>query len=152
MGVLAYLIGGWQQVNEQEPFHVRLTVDGEMHEFEASCVTVANAAPPTSVFAQGKGPPDMADGLLDVTVVTDFASQAQAVETMGKLFLGTYQEQNCRDQTVRHWQGRNICVETEPAQKYILDGEMAGETPLTLESVPGALKVFLDHDLDEGGD
>lgn len=148
-GVLAYLIGGWQQVNEQEPFHVRLTVDEETHEFEASCVTVANAAPPSSVFAQGKGPPDMADGQLDVTVVTDFTSRAQAVETMSKLFLGTYKEQDSRDQTVWHWRGRNIRVETEPVQKYILDGEMAGEAPLEIEVVPGALKVFLDHDLDE---
>jgi diacylglycerol kinase family enzyme len=110
---------------------------------------VANAAPPSSVFAQGKGPPDMADGQLDVTVVTDFTSRAQAVETMSKLFLGTYKEQDSRDQTVRHWQGRNIRVETEPVQKYILDGEMAGEAPLEIEVVPGALKVFLDHDLDE---
>ncbi len=145
-GALAYLIGGWQQLEEQKPFRVRLEVDGQEETFEASCVTVANAAPPTSVFAQGKGSPDMADGQLDVTVVTDFDSRAHAVETMGKLFLGTYKEQESRDQTVRHYHGKTIRVETEPAQQFILDGEMAGETPVTLEVVSGALKVFLDAD------
>ncbi|MGE9292323.1 MAG: diacylglycerol kinase family protein [Puniceicoccales bacterium] len=146
-GVLAYLVGAWQQIDEQKPFQLRLEVDGQEEKLEASCVTVANAAPPSSVFAQGRGTPDLADGKLDVTIVTDFKSRAHAVETMSKLFVGTYAESESRDQTVLHFSGKKIRIETEPAQSFILDGDVAGETPLTLEAEQAALKVFFDQEL-----
>lgn len=50
-GVLAYLIGGWEQINEQEEFDVELTCDEPTQKIHTASVVVANAAPPTSIVA-----------------------------------------------------------------------------------------------------
>lgn len=41
--------------------------DGEPFSIETNSLVVANAAPLTTILAQGKGNPDYFDGLLDIT-------------------------------------------------------------------------------------
>ena len=67
-GVLAYLVAGMQQLADQAPFSAELEIDGEVNHFDCVAITVANAAPPTSVLAQGFGEVVNDDGLLDVTI------------------------------------------------------------------------------------
>ncbi|MEM9804495.1 MAG: methylglyoxal synthase, partial [Cyanobacteria bacterium P01_D01_bin.56] len=68
LGALAYILSGAQQLFSQELFKVEIEIDGQTSEIESVAVTVANAAPPTSVMAQVFGEVIPDDGLLEVTI------------------------------------------------------------------------------------
>jgi methylglyoxal synthase len=80
-GSFAYLMAGWQKMDEQELFEIEIEADGNIYQFEAGAITIANAAPPTSVLAQGAGQVLLDDGLLDVTILTA-ENKLHAVTTM----------------------------------------------------------------------
>ncbi len=157
-GALAYLMGGWESLTELPLMDVTLTVDGETHRFRAGSVVVANAAPLTSVLAQGAGAPDPADGLLDVTAIVDVADRAEAVRLMADLFargLGVagdlsddapaQQDKDGESEKIRHYRGREIRLEPDPPERLVVDGERAGETPVTFRTCPKALKIIVDE-------
>jgi len=147
-GVLAYLIGGWQQLESQKLFQLKLSVDGKSYEYETGSVTVANAAPNTSVFAQGGGVPAMDDGQADITVITDVKDRADAVEVMSDLFFGVlHEKRDFERDKIKHFRGREIVLDTEPKQKVVVDGELLGETPIRLVVKPSALRVVLNEDV-----
>jgi len=78
LGALAYILAGVQQLGETEAFEATIEIDGTEHNPDVvsqgtvttAAITVANAAPPTSVLAQGFGQVKFDDGLLDVTIAT----------------------------------------------------------------------------------
>lgn len=141
-GALAYLMAGWQQLNEQELFKARIELDGEILDLEAGAVTVANAAPLTSVLAQGSGEVVFDDGLLDVTIMTA-ESKLQAltsiVNTVGAALIRVPATQP----NVNHLRTQSIKISTEPPQKVVVDGEIVGRTPIELHCIPNGLTVFV---------
>jgi diacylglycerol kinase family enzyme len=44
---------------------------------------------------------------------------------------------------IEHWQARHILIEVDPPQPAQVDGEMVGDTPISAEVLPGALKVIV---------
>jgi diacylglycerol kinase family enzyme len=44
---------------------------------------------------------------------------------------------------VQHWQAREIAIEADPPQPVQVDGEMAGDTPVSARIMPGALMVLV---------
>jgi len=68
-GVLAYVLAGIQQLQELESFEAEIETEDKVMTLTAAAVTVANAAPPTSILAQGPAGVIVDDGLLDLTVV-----------------------------------------------------------------------------------
>jgi Sphingosine kinase and enzymes related to eukaryotic diacylglycerol kinase len=54
-GAMAYLMAGWQLLDESGLFEAVIEAEGETYQLQAHAITVANAAPPTSVLAQGAG-------------------------------------------------------------------------------------------------
>jgi diacylglycerol kinase family enzyme len=140
-GVLAYLAGGWRQIRAQEAFEVRVECDGRAHRFQTGSLVVANAAPPSSVFAQGNGSPIVDDGLLDVTTIVDVSSTWEAIDTVLRLMNAGLIHTPAGDR-VMHMRGRSIRVDATPPQNLVIDGEIAGTTPVEFEVVPQSLKVF----------
>ncbi len=68
MGQLAYLTGLWEAIDENQSLSICMQLDdGETHTVDTTSLVVANAAPFTSVLAQGNGEPIINDGLLDIT-------------------------------------------------------------------------------------
>lgn len=45
-------MAGWQTLDQQQPFEIEIEATGETYRLEAGAMTIANAAPPTSVLAQ----------------------------------------------------------------------------------------------------
>jgi YegS/Rv2252/BmrU family lipid kinase len=140
-GVLAYLMAGWQQLQEQDLFEVEIELEGAVQRFEAGAITIANAAPPTSVLAQGIGQVTVDDGLLDVTVMTA-ASHFEAVKTMLSLLGAALTKTSIEQQNVAHFHTRRLQVKTSPPQKIVVDGELLGTTPIAVECIPGGLTVL----------
>jgi YegS/Rv2252/BmrU family lipid kinase len=141
-GTLAYLMAGWRQLNEQNLFDVTAEVEGETYTAQAGAITVANAAPPTSVLAQGIGNVDFKDGLLDLTVASP-ESKLQAVTSLISVFSAALVKTPVNQPNVRHGRIKRIKIETNPPQKVVVDGEVVGTTPAEIECVPQSLKVFV---------
>ena len=69
-GALAYLVSGIQQLRELELFEAEIETDDKIIKVSAGALTVANAAPPTSILAQGPAGILYDDGLLDITIIS----------------------------------------------------------------------------------
>jgi diacylglycerol kinase (ATP) len=150
-GALAYLIAGWQQLNEQELFAIEIEVDNEVYQMNSAAITIANAAPPTSVLAQGKGEVVFDDHLLDVTIATVNVNPQQlvnnpklrAVATMINMLGSALVKTNPEHPDIYHFRTQRIKVTATPPQKLVVDGEVIGTTPVEIECIPDGLMVFV---------
>ncbi|WP_319420264.1 methylglyoxal synthase [Pleurocapsa sp. FMAR1] len=140
-GSLAYIMAGWQQLNEQQLFDAEIEIEGEMRTFQAGAITIANAAPPTSVLAQGIGEVVMDDGLLDITIAT-VDNKIQAVTTMLSMLGAALIRTSAELDNIVHLRSRKVKISANPIQKVVLDGEIIGNTPLEIECLPQSLTVF----------
>lgn len=140
-GSLAYIMAGWQQLDEQNLFEAEIEVEGELQTFPAGAITVANAAPPTSVLAQGIGEVVVDDGLLDITIAT-VDNKIQAVTTILSMLGAALIKTSAELDNIVHLRARKVKISANPVQKVVLDGEIIGNTPLEIECLPKSLKVF----------
>lgn len=141
-GMLAYVMAGWSQLNEHELFSAELLIDGQSYRVDAGAITVANAAPPTSVLAQGMGEVLFDDGLLDVTVATA-ETRFQAVTTVLSALGATLLRSEANHPNMSQLRADNIRITTYPPQKVVVDGEIVGMTPVELHCLPNALTVIV---------
>ena len=150
-GALAYLIAGWQQLHEQEIFETEIEINDQVYQAISRAITIANAAPPTSVLAQGKGEVVFDDHLLDVTIATVQNEEQnnlinpkfRAVATMINMLGAALVKTNPELPDIYHLRTPRIKVTANPPQKVVVDGEMIGTTPVEIECIPDALTVFV---------
>ena len=140
-GPLAYIMAGWQQLDEQQLFDAEIEIEGEIRTFQAGAITIANAAPPTSILAQGIGEVVMDDGLLDITIAT-VENKIQAVTTMLSMLGAALIRTSAELDNIVHLRSRKVKISANPIQKVVLDGEIIGNTPLEIECLPQSLTVF----------
>lgn len=140
-GALAYIWAGIQQLNEQQLFLTHIEIDGVVSEFQAGAVTIANAAPPTSVLAQGLGQVIADDGLLDITIATA-NTKLQTVNAMLNLFGAALVKTTPNRPDIIHLRTQYLKVETNPPQKIVVDGEIIGTTPVEIECIASGLTIF----------
>ena len=141
-GVLAYLMAGWQASDQHLLFDTKLEAEGETYQFQAYAITIANAAPPTSVLAQGAGRVIFDDGLLDVTI-TSAETKLQGIATMLRMFGAALTGTNVDTPHVVHGRTSRLKLSTTPPQKVVVDGEIVGTTPIEVECIPKGLKVIV---------
>ena len=141
-GSLAYILAGWQQLDKQVLFDAEIEIENNTQKFQAKAITVANAAPLTSILAQGTGKVVADDGLLDVTIATA-ENKLQAVATILSMLESALIETNNEIDNVVHLQTKKLKISANPPQRVVLDGEIVGTTPLEIESVPQSLIVFV---------
>lgn len=141
LGCLAYVLGGAKQAIDQKPFKCRVDIDGTSQNIEASAITVANVAPPTSVLAQGFGEVIPDDGLLDITIATsqDFL---KGVGDLAALLTSAIVKQPTSSDTLMCVRAKKLTVDCDPAQKVVIDGEMLDLNPINFSIVPDGLKVL----------
>ena len=136
------MVMGWQQLEQQLLFDAEIEINGKTQKFQAGAITVANAAPVTSIMAQGTGRVVVDDGLLDVTIATA-ETKLQAVVTMLGMLESALIHTNNEINNVVHLQTSKIKISADPPQRVVLDGEIIGTTPLVIETVPQALTVIV---------
>jgi diacylglycerol kinase (ATP) len=140
-GAMAYLMAGWQLLDEQGQFDAVIEAEGEIQHIQAAAITVANAAPATSVLAQGGGQVLFDDGLLDITIATA-ETKLQAVTTMLRMLGAALVQSETQQKNVVHGRSRKIRITTDPPQKVVVDGELVGTTPIEVECIPDGLTVL----------
>ena len=140
-GMLAYVLSGLKQLKDFEKFATTIETDDKIIKIDANAITIANAAPPTSILAHGTAGVIYDDGLLDVTIITP-ESRAGAIAISYHLLQTTNNDEAAERGDVGYLRTKKVKVTTDPPQKVVLDGEIIGKTPVEVECIPHGLTVF----------
>ena len=148
LGVLAYLVAGAQQIATHEIFEAQIEIGSQTSSFSSAAMTVANAAPPTSILAQGWGETLVDDGLLDVTIgvresqESTLATRLQAVNALADLFASALIRKPTNREDILCLRVPQIKISANPPQKVVVDGEIIGTTPVEIRCIPQGLTIF----------
>ncbi|MDM9379733.1 YegS/Rv2252/BmrU family lipid kinase [Chlorogloeopsis sp. ULAP01] len=141
-GAIAYILAGLQQLRQLQPFEVEIETEDKIIKTSAAAVTVANAAPPTSVLAQGPAGIIVDDGLLDLTIVAP-ATKAAAIAAAFHLFQTASTGNAVERNDIGYLRATRFKITTDPVQKVAVDGEILGKTPVEIKCLPASLKIFV---------
>ena len=142
LGQFAYLQGFWHALSEQkaQEFTVQLD-DNEPQKIHTNSLIVANAAPFTTLLAQGGGQPDHYDGLLDVNWLTPNQDATTNVLSIAELLISSMTQANLAINS-HHTNAKKVTISAAQTIKYVLDGEVKSTEKLALEIVPQSLAVI----------
>nr|WP_320010734.1 diacylglycerol kinase family protein [uncultured Desulfobulbus sp.] len=141
-GQLAYLHGFWQAIQNSQNLQVTLTVDEDApFTITTNSLVVANAAPLTTILAQGKGSPNHLDGLLDVTWIDAEKTQGEHLSSLLELALSGVLDLPSGE-SIRHLHAKKISLAVEPKCNYVIDGEVFAPEDLEISINPRSLRVF----------
>ncbi len=141
LGTLAYVLAGAQQIAEQQPFKATIEIDGKVSEFDTSAMTIANAAPPTSVLAQGFGEVIHNDGLLEVTISTS-KTRMDGINTLVSLFAAAMVKTQIQRDDLICLRTNHLKLKTDPPQQLVVDGEIIEANPVEFRCIADGLTVF----------
>jgi len=132
-GLLAYAITLPKQVVGAGESEFRLTIDGRAAQVSGfKCYVVNSGKTGTGLSIDLDF--SISDGILDVFVVSRNPLSIMAAESRF-LHLPT------RQAGLHYWRGREIAIDAQPEQAIWMDGEYYGNSPVTVQVVPGALAV-----------
>lgn len=140
LGVPAYMLSWVTAALRRETFWVRVTVDGEVIERDASAVMLANfGAVLNDLIRLGPGILHD-DGKLDLCVFSPGTAR-DAVRVAWKLLRKDFQADPC----MLYRAGRHFRVETVPPRPVQADGELLGDTPFEVTVEPLAAQLLVPH-------
>ncbi|MCT8988345.1 diacylglycerol kinase family protein [Shewanella phaeophyticola] len=147
MSQLAYLTGLWEAIDENQSLSIRMQFDdGETHTVDTTSLVVANAAPFTSVLAQGNGEPIINDGLLDITWIEASDTSPQQLLSMTELLfagLTDRRDQQAENSAIHHQQAKKVYLTTDAQCQYVIDGELFEAEDMRIEVKPKSLSVMI---------
>jgi diacylglycerol kinase family enzyme len=150
LGTLAYALSALKALTAPELVRYELDLDGHVVVEEGIACVIANSANLGSPNLFLASDVSISDGLLDVFVVN--SANLPTVMTLisgilnpeGKVVeteeLGVEPE---LPRNVRHWQARDIVLNSTPARSVQADGEMIGDTPKHVGLISGGLDVVV---------
>lgn len=158
LGQFAYLDGLWRAVNADITLTIQLSLDdAEPTTLTTHSLIVANAAPFTSVLAQGDGEPNMTDGLLDITWLDSGDEPKEQLLSLAELAIAGWVKEGNKDTDaklpsapstatkIHHAHAKKVNISSQPKCKYVIDGEIFEPADLTIEVQPASLKVFVPY-------
>ena len=135
-GLMAYSIAAIKAMKDATPVKYNLVLDGEEIEVEGVTCLVDNAGNFGVAGFKASKEISVSDGLLDVIVVRD--KSFQSFVGVGKSVATSTPNQD----TVYHWQAKEINISTDPPQSIQVDGEVGWQTPVSISVVPQAVLVL----------
>jgi diacylglycerol kinase family enzyme len=141
VGQVAYLHGFWQALGQQKAQNFKVQLDdNEPQELCTNSLIVANAAPFTTILAQGSGQPDHNDGLLDVNWLTPNTDNSTNVLSIAELVLSSVTQAHLAINS-HHTNARRVVISAADDIKYVIDGEVKTASELVIEIEPNSLAV-----------
>lgn len=146
-GQMAYLQGMSEAVIENQIQILDLSIDNDKWaETEVSSLVVANAAPFTTILAQGNGEPDPFDGKLDITL---FKKLDSPMTLLNALFSPNDDAQAqtseaTADKVLKTCQAEKIQLQSASRFDYVIDGEVRSAQQLDIFIQKQALNVFIN--------
>jgi diacylglycerol kinase (ATP) len=136
-GVLAYSLGALQALRISKPARFSFSLDGQPAECEAIACVVDNAGNIGIPGLSHSHEVSVSDGFFDV-----FALHALLP---GPPLPGRTPASHGRRadaEIAQHWRARDITIVTDPPLPVQADGEMWGTTPISINVLPGAVRVL----------
>ena len=133
-GVMAYISKGLKHLFGSRNISLDITIDGQQVQTEAFSCIICNAG--TIGMKMELSPVEIADGLLDVFVIRDRGVTSFHAEVSEEL-------QGDSDQTLLHWRGENIRLQSKPSEPIEYDGEVLKDEAYTIEIVKKALRILV---------
>lgn len=140
-GPLVYVRGAIDAVSQLESYKIKLTVDDEeVIEQSVWAVLIANGktnagrllvAPDASPY----------DGLLDVILIEE-GNLLEFADVSANLLLGNYLE----NPLVHLQRARHVKIESTPAMKFTVDGEVVDELPIEFTVMEGAIRMIVGEE------
>lgn len=141
-GMMAYVMAGISQLRNLKSFEAEIETEDKIITVTASAITVANAAPATSILAQGPAKVVFDDGLLDLTIVAP-QNMLGAIAASYELLQSSLSGHAANRDEIGYLRAQQFKINTDPPQKVALDGEMIGTTPVEVRCVPAGLTVYV---------
>lgn len=142
-GQLAYLKGLWGAISNNETLHLNMTLDKNAPQsLEVSSLVIANAAPFTTLLAQGGGEPDLQDGIMDITYLRSNESISGRLLSLSELALSGLLP-TAEPIGFIHKQAKEVEVFSDQPFKYVIDGELYQTDKLTIRVQPRSLNVMV---------
>jgi len=135
-GIAAYSIAGAKAILGAKKAHYRFVLDGEVIEAEGVTCIIDNAGNMGRKDFRAAANIDMSDGLLDVLLVRDVGVKSIATT------LSSIAGREIESDEAYHWQAADIEIVTDPPLDIQIDGELGGQTPLTIKTIPHAVAVL----------
>ncbi|MDN4502977.1 diacylglycerol kinase family protein [Alteromonadaceae bacterium BrNp21-10] len=142
-GQFAYLKGFQEAIQLDEPLLLRVKIDdADETELEALSFVIANAAPFTSILAQGGAEPSFTDGLLDITCLPANKSSTEKLLNLTDLTIAglTQRESN---EGVYFNQAESVTLSADNTFKYVIDGENRQADKIEVKINKSVLNVFV---------
>lgn len=138
-GQLAYVQASLRFLKDKSLAHYRAVVDGEVIECEAVICFILNAGSIGGVMGieiPPVGDVDVSDGYLDLYAVTQGVKPLRAISQ----YIFHHGDSNAG---IYNWRGKEITLEADPIQDVWIDGELGGQTPFTVTTIPRALEIVV---------
>lgn len=145
IGSAAYILSAFRQVRELSVFKVEMETPDRIITVNASGVTVANVAPPTSVLAQGPSDVLPYDGLLDVTIFSPEGTGG-AIAASYSLFQSAVNKRSTQREDVGYFRCRALKITADPVQEVVVDGEIVGKTPIEIHCIEKGIRLMTPED------
>ncbi|KPV93180.1 Diacylglycerol kinase [Pseudoalteromonas sp. P1-30] len=141
-GQLAYLSGFFQAFSEQKAQTLYVTLDdNQTQQVNTNSFIVANAAPFTTLLAQGGGQPDHEDGLLDINWLLPSDENTTRVLSIAELMFSSITQKHLAISS-HHTNAKKVTITADEEIKYVLDGEIKTADTLTITVAPASLNVI----------
>lgn len=137
LGVLAYALTAVQAIQNPVTAKYRMILDGEEIIAEGITCIINNSG---SFGRPGLtlGPRiNVSDGLFDVVVLRD-SSLGSLLSAAASVVTGSE-----NTTAMQHWQAKDITIYSDPPQIYQTDGEVQGETPVSVKVLSQVLRVIV---------
>ncbi len=135
-GLAAYSIAGAKAVMSAKQARYRFNLDGNVvEEYGITCLVdnAGNMGRPEFRAAKNIS---MCDGVLDVILIHDISVESIVTSLSG--IAG----HDIDSSKVFHWQAAKIGIDVDPPMDIQVDGEIRGQTPLTIETIPQAIGIL----------
>ncbi|WP_158972467.1 diacylglycerol kinase family protein [Paraglaciecola sp. L3A3] len=141
-GQLAYIKGLWQAVELDESIDINLSIDNnQTSNLECTSIVVANAAPFSSILAQGNGNPDIEDGLLDITCLPKSNKPGEQYIHLTELAISGLTQDKINE-TALVSQAKKVRITASQVIKYMIDGENRQSAEIIIHVQPQSLQVL----------
>jgi len=147
----AYLKGFLDAVANGEVLSLNVRFDDEKEQvIDTHSLVIANAAPFSTLLAQGSGEPDINDGKLDVTWIPEAESPGMHVLSLTELVVSGFTSEKMGGFT-EHRQVESVRIHHPQGIKYVIDGELYESDALEVSIKPDALSVMSPKRVDTAG-
>ncbi|WP_133468691.1 diacylglycerol kinase family protein [Paraglaciecola marina] len=147
-GQLAYIQGLWQAIQLGEGVELTLAVDDKPQiAIHTTSLVAANAAPFSTILAQGGGQPDLTDGKMDLTWLPSKGEPAEQLFNFSGLAINAIAGSQISEQCF-FCQAKQAKITANKDIDYVVDGENRTAKELLIVVKHKSLKVIYEADVE----